>query len=264
MSITAKIIASVVTTLMIASPVFAKAKAVRAKNYNKSAKSINVDQQLDGLGTNEEIIKKARALQPNNSMRVVQKREVDRNLRPEIGIAYGFVNGGDTYLNSVNWGANLDFHITPRWSLGLRYSDNRNELTTEGQRIFDVAAAKQAAGATDYVAPSIAFPIRTTMAVVNWYPIYGKVSWFESAVSQFDFYLIAGGGQIQYEYLNGPNEFIRGNSPIFTGGVGMGLWVNSWLTSRLEVRYQNYKDRVSSGERSIDGLVLQLGIGFML
>ncbi|MBY0385457.1 outer membrane beta-barrel domain-containing protein, partial [bacterium] len=105
------------------------------------------------------------------------------------------------------------------------------------------------------VVPAIDFPLRSYMAVVNWYPVYGKVSWFESAVSQFDFYLTAGGGQVQ---LN------SGNSPIFTGGIGMGMWVNSWLTSRVEVRYQNYQDRVFTGERNIDAVVMQFGLGFML
>jgi outer membrane beta-barrel protein len=221
----------------------------------KSTKSVNVDQQLDSLGSNDEIIKKAKALQPNNSMRIVQKREVDRNLRPELGVSYGFVNGGDSYLETRQLGINFDFHLTPRWSLGLRYTDNRNGLTSEGQRVFDVASAKQAQGQTDYVVPAVDFPLQSYMAVVNWYPIYGKVSWFESAVSQFDFYITAGGGQV---------ELNSGNSPIFTGGIGMGMWVNSWLTSRVEVRYQNYQDRVFTGERNIDAVVMQFGIGFML
>lgn len=244
------------TVCFLALPSMAKSKRT------KSTKSVNVDQQLDSLGSNDEIIKKAKALQPNNSMRIVQKREVDRNLRPELGINYGVVNGGDTYLNSATWGANLEFHINPRWSLGLRYNDHRNELTSEGERVFNLASANQLAGNPSQ-APSVAFPIRSYMAMVSWYPVYGKVSWFESAVSQFDFYVTAGGGQVEYEYLDN-RQTISGNSPIFTGGIGMGLWVNSWLTSRAEVRYQNYQDSVSTGERDINAFIFQLGIGFML
>lgn len=253
-----KTLVLILTICFLALPSMAKSKRT------KSTKSVNVDQQLDSLGSNDEIIKKAKALQPNNSMRIVQKREVDRNLRPEIGIGYGLVNGGDTYLNTAQWNVNFDFHINPRWSLGLRYSDQRNELTNEGQRIFDVASAKQAAGQTDYVVPQIAFPVRSYMAMINWYPVYGKVSWFESAVSQFDFYLTAGGGQVEFEFPTVGNSLTRGTSPIFTGGIGMGLWVNSWLTTRAEARYQNYQDEVSTGKRNIDAFIFQLGIGFML
>lgn len=253
-----KTLLTITITCLLLSPAFAKTK--KTKNTAQTAKTIQVNQQLDGLGSNDEIIQKARALQPNNSMRIVQKREVDRNLRPELGLSYGYVSGGDTYLETRNWGANFDFHMTPRWSLGLRYNDNKNSLTDEGQRVYNTAAAKKQAGETDYVVPDVAFPLRSYMAMVNWYPIYGKVSWFESAVSQFDFYFTAGGGQVQWK--NGSDE--TGTSAIFTGGAGVGVWINSWLTSRLEVRYQNYKDRVASGDRTIDGVVMQFGIGIML
>ncbi len=249
----------ILTTLLLVVPAQAKAKRQKTKVASQTVKSINIDQQLNGLGSNDEIIKKARALQPNNTMSIVQKREVDRNLRAELGLSYGFVNGGDTYLDTRNWGANLDFHITPKWSVGLRYADNKNEFTSEGQRVFDLASVNQANG-NNSVVPDVAFPIRSYMAMVSWYPIYGKVSWFESAVSQFDFYVTAGGGQLQW--LNGLNQ--TGDSPVYTGGVGMGLWANSWLTSRIEVRYQNYKDRVTSGERNVDSIIMQFGIGIML
>lgn len=248
------------STLLIGLFLFSQAEAKTKSKPRQLSKNINVEQQVDTLGSNEDIIEKAKTLQPNNSMKIVQKRQVDRNLRPEIGLSYGFVNGGDTYLNTRNWGANFDFHINPRWSLGLRYNDNKNELTSEGKRIADVALAKQNAGATDYVVPEIAFPIRSYMGMISWYPIYGKISWFESAVSQFDFYLTAGGGQVQTKNVLGQTN----TSAIYTGGMGMGLWVNSWLTSRVEVRYQNYQDRVTSGTRNIDSIIMQIGIGIML
>jgi len=53
-------------------------------------------------------------------VRIVQNRAVDRNLRLEIGANYGLVSGGDVYYRTQNLGANLDFHITPHWSIGAR------------------------------------------------------------------------------------------------------------------------------------------------
>lgn len=243
----------IIVTLLAAFSVQAKSKDVRSSIQNR-AKVIDVDQQLNGLGSNEEIIKKARALQPHNNMSIVQKRQVDRHLRLEVGGSFGLVNGGDSYVDTRNWGGQVDFHINPRWSVGLRYFDYKNELTNEGKRVFDQAVLAQQQNQLS-PAPSIDFPLRSYMAMLNWYPVYGKVSWLESAVSQFDFYLTAGGGQID---LN------SGHSTIYSGGAGMAMWINSWLTSRIEVRYQNYKDRISTGDRNIDSMVLQLGIGFML
>lgn len=247
-----KAVITIILSLLFLSPAYAKTKKNRTQNTY--AKSINVDQQIDQLGSNEEIIKKARALQPNNTMSIVQKRQVDRTLRAEIGGSYGFINGGDSYVESRNLGAMLEFHVTPRWSLGLRYNDYQNGLTSEGQKLYDQAKKDHDAG-LPYTAPGIDWPLRSYIAMLSWYPIYGKVSWFESAVSQFDFYVTAGGGQVT---LN------SGSSAIYTGGVGMGMWVNSWLTTRMEVRYQNYQDLVQTEKRNVDSLVLQLGIGFML
>lgn len=254
-----KHIITLITLIVLAAPgAWAQSKKSKRKATTvtaSSTKTIDMNNQFDGLGSNEEIIKKAQALQPQNSMRIVQKRAVDRTWRGELGASFGFVDGGDSYINTRNWGVNADLHISPRWSIGARYIDNKNELTSEGKLLYDTAKAKIANGESDYIIPEIDFPLRTMMAVVNWYPIYGKVSWFESAVSQFDFYVLAGGGQVQLQ---------SGDSVIYTGGVGMGMWWNNWLTSRFEVRYQNYKDRVSTGERNIDGFVAQIGIGIML
>lgn len=242
----------ILALIFVAVPGFAKSKSGKRQTVAKAQnKTINMDQQFESLGTNQDIIDKARALQPNNSMKIVQKRAVDRDLRFEIGGMYGYVAGGDTYITTQNLGVNLDFHINPRWSIGARYVDSRNELTAEGKRVYD----KQAAGDPSFSVPGVDFPLSTTLAVVNFYPIYGKVSWFESSVSQFDMYLLAGGGQI---------ELGSGKTAVYTGGVGMGVWWNNRFSSRLEARYQNYTDRVSSGERNIDSFIMQVGIGFML
>lgn len=245
-----------VAMVFAATPAFAKAKKSKAapRAQTTQNKTINMDTQLDSLGTNQDIIDKARALQPNNSMKIVQKRAVDRDLRLELGLNYGYVAGGDTYIQTQNLGVSADFHITPRWSIGARYIDSRNEFTSEGKRVYDIAAANAAAG-NGYNVPGVDFPLQTYMAVVNFYPIYGKVSWFESAVSQFDLYLLGGGGQMKLD---------SGNSPVYTGGVGVGMWWNNHFSSRIEARYQRHTDRVLTGERDINSMIFQVGIGWML
>jgi outer membrane beta-barrel protein len=208
-----------------------------------------MNQQFDNLGSNEDIIEKARALQPSNSMRIVQKREVDRNWRGELGLNYGYVGGGDTYIDTRSWGAAADLHITPNWSVGLRYTDHKNEYTSEGKRVY--ANMLKTSGTV----PDVDYQESSIMGVLNWYPIYGKVSWLQSVVSQFDFYVLAGGGQ---------TKLSQTTSPIYTGGAGMGLWWNNYISSRIEVRYENYKDHVYTGDRNVNAFVAQFGIGFML
>ncbi len=212
------------------------------------------DQDFDSLGSEDAILKKAKALQSKNSTKIVQKREVDRFMRPEFGVGYGLIAGGDSYLDSKTGSASFDFHFTPRWSLGVRYQKSFNKLTSEGSRIYKNAETQQSSG-QGYWVPAVDYPIDSQLAVLSWYPIYGKISWFEAGVSQFDFYLLAGGGRMHLE---------SGSSPLYTAGGGMGVWWNNYLTSRLEVRYQTYNDLITTRNRKIDNFVVQAGIGFML
>jgi outer membrane beta-barrel protein len=214
-----------------------------------------MNSDVDNLASNQELIDKAKALQPNNKIRIVQKREVDRHWRLELGGFYGLVNGGDSYLTSRQWGASVDLHINPHWSLGLRYLENKNEFTSEGKRVMSEANTQYQAGNRDYRVPAVDYPINSQLAVISWYPMYGKISWFEMGTSQFDFYALAGAGQ---------TKLASGTTPLYTAGGGMGMWWNQWLTSRLELRYQRYQDHVYTGYRNIDEAVAQLGLGILL
>ena len=221
-----------------------------------ASKRIDVSKDLDNLGGDEALIRMAQNIDGDNRARIVQKRAVDRYTRFEFGINYGGQAGGDSYLKTTNIGAQLDFHFTPRWSLGFRYYDYGNDLTPEGKRVFDDArAAYDAKSAGGFVFPDIDPANRAVMAVLNWYPIYGKTSLFETRVTQFDMYFLAGGGQI---------ELSSGKAPVYTGGVGVGWWITNHFTMRGEIRYQSHQDKIITGSRNINTVVGTVGIGLMI
>lgn len=203
-----------------------------------------VEDDLDSLGGNKEIIKKAKEMDPKNKVRIVQNRDVDRTWRVELSAAYGLVSGGDPYLNSDNLGAHLDLHITPRWSVGARYYSTSNKLTQEGERRMQANESFD----TDAVQESY-------LAVINFYPIYGKLNLFDWTVAQFDLYALAGYGQMQLS---------KGSSDTYTVGGGIGVWLNQHLSTRFEARYQNYTDQVYSGERQLDTTILTMSLGLLL
>lgn len=215
----------------------------------------DLKKDFNSLGNNTEIIRRAKEMDPHNRVRIVQNRLVDRHMRLELGVNVGAVHGGDTYLNTRNLGANIDFHINPRWSVGVRYYQSYNELTQQGKKVYQDAAAANAADASAGVTYDIDYPINTTLAVVNWYPIYGKLNLFEVGVSQFDIYTLAGYGQVKLE---------SGATDTFTVGGGVGLWLTQHVSSRLEARYQRYTDQVYSGPRDLDLTVITASIGFIL
>lgn len=130
----------------------------------------DLQKDLESLGGNKDILRRARALDPKNRLRVVQNRLVDRNMRLEIAAHYGSIAGGDPYLNTDNLGAQLEFHVSPRWSLGARYYSYSNSLSTEGERRAESARA----GKEPFFDSDSA--IRAYLGVVTWYPIYGKLN----------------------------------------------------------------------------------------
>lgn len=219
-----------------------------------AAKSIDLRKDFDSLGGNEALRERARNLDPKNRVRVVQNRVVDRNLRFEIGGNFGMVAGGDAYVKTQNLGANMDFHITPKWSLGVRYARAFNTLTNEGEAYFENARQQQALQ-RDYEIPDLDYPVDTGLAVVNWYPFYGKMSLSDTSVVHFDVYVLAGYGQ---------TRLLSGTSNTLAAGGGLGMWLGQHFATRFEGRYQGYEDRPNGNARKVDTAVVNLSIGILL
>ncbi|HMN67284.1 MAG TPA: outer membrane beta-barrel domain-containing protein, partial [Bdellovibrionales bacterium] len=147
--------------------------------------SEDLSAKMNALGANKDLMRKAKAIDPENRVRVVQNREVDRHMRLELGVNYGMAAGGDSYVNSNLLGGQLDFHLTPRWSVGARYYNVSNTLTPEGKEVFDDAEARAERGDTSFRRPAVDYAKDMWLAVANWYPVYGKMNLFDAAISQF-------------------------------------------------------------------------------
>jgi outer membrane beta-barrel protein len=219
------------------------------------AERIDLKKDLDTLGGNEAIVERARMMSPDQKVRVVQNRLVDRHMRLELGANYGLVAGGDSYINTQNLGANLDFHINPHWSVGGRFSKSFNSLTSQGQQVFDYASQQQSSGNLNYRVPAIDYPLQTLLGVVSWYPIYGKLNLFDAAVVHFDLYTLAGYGE---KWLQ------SGQTNALTAGGGVGIWLSQYVAMRLEGRWENYSDQVYTGARNENTGVFTTSLGILL
>ena len=215
----------------------------------------NLSSDLDSLGTSPSLYKKAKKLSRSSKYRIVQKRTVDRNLRFEFGLTGATVFGGDSYYSTNMQGLNVNFHFTPNWSVGLSHYGFANSLTNEGKRVFDVSENRSIDGVTKDPVPDLDFPIEAQYLTLNWYPIYGKLNLFNNSVSHFDMYTILGIGNMK---LN------SGAVSATTVGVGTGFWWTKHLSSRIEARYNAYQDKLLSGSRNIDTMVLSISLGVLL
>jgi outer membrane beta-barrel protein len=218
------------------------------------AQTDDLDKDFRSLGGNKEILERAQMLDPNNKVRIVQNRLVDRTWRLEVGADGGIVNGGDTFIETTNFGLRTDLHITPRWSVGARVYQSFNSLTAQGEAEKKaILKAKEAGDYSDVF--DIDYPERTVMGTLAWYPIYGKLNLFDAGISQFDVYALIGAGTVTTK---------SGDHPTFTVGGGVGVWLTNHISTRFEARYQSYSDENYLGTRDLDIMVINASIGFIL
>lgn len=225
--------------------------------FNAGATDLN--SEMDALGANKDLMRKAKAIDPENRIRVVQHRDVDRYNRLEIGVGMGLAEGGETYVDTSLLGLQADYHFTPHWSLGARFYNDNNSLNPEGRKVFADVDARRANGDVNFRQPGIDYAKNEWLVIGNFYPIYGKLNFFDSSIAQFDIYLLGGAGQIALG---------SGSSPVYTAGLGIGVWLTQHLSTRFEARWQEYKDHPFDGvdyyRRTIDQTILTATIGFML
>ena len=216
-----------------------------------------VSRELESLG-DKQTAKRAARLESRTRVGIVQNRTVSRDWRPELGAYWGPVAFGDSYVNTHNVGARLDLHVNPHFSLGVQYSKAFNEMTSEGRNVFN-----QARTTDNFTVPQISYPEETYMGLLNWYMFYGKINFFDVRVIQFDIYSLAGYGQTKVTSDYGTkSETMMANT--WTAGLGIGFWIAQHLTSRVEVKYQNYSDKVYSGTRDLNLMVASVGLGVLL
>ena len=212
---------------------------------------------FDSLGGNGDLLKRLQAQPEKGRLQIVQKRMTDRKNRLEIFSGYLQSTGGNSYLNTQSSNASMYYHITPRWSLGVQYNYFFNDLTKEGEGLLEEARQVEEVNSKSEVAiiPELNWPKSSVMGLLSYYPFYGKLSIFNSGIVHFDIYGTLGAGQILLR---------KGESNVYLGGVGFGLWLSQHLSARMEYNYQTYRVRYSSGERDQGINTLSFGIGILL
>jgi outer membrane beta-barrel protein len=205
----------------------------------------DVLKDFDSLGGNDVLINRAKVLQPDKDVQIVQNRVVDRRWRNEFSLGYSNVIGGDSFLDSQMLNLSYFLHISPRWQVGLSYFSAFNQRSAEGKYVVDQ---------TGFV-PDFDYPRSGYEVSGNYAPFYGKVNMFGLGVVQFDVYGILSLGNIQLE---------SGDTQTYTWGAGLGLWISQHLTSRLEIRQRNYEAQRFGGTSSIDATNVGLSFGYLL
>ena len=205
----------------------------------------DIMKDFDSLGGNDVLIDRAKKLQPNKNVTVVQNRTVDRYLRNEFSIGYNNIVGGDAYLQTQMLNANYHLHINPRWAVGLSYFSAFNKLSSEGEFLVDA----------DGLIPDVDAPDSGYELVGNFAPIYGKVNMFDLGVIQFDVYALVSYGRIKLQ---------SGDSDTYSLGAGLGLWISQHLSSRFEIRQRAYTAQRFGGTQDMSTTSVGFTFGYIL
>lgn len=207
--------------------------------------SADILEDFDSLGGNDVLMNRAKVLQPEKDVSIVQNRIVDRTWRNELSAGYSNVLGGDAYLQTQMLALDYHLHINPYWSVGLGYFSAYNKLSEEARYLID----------DNKLVPDVDQPDSGYELLANFSPIYGKLNIFNMGVVQFDVYGILSYGNIRLK---------SGETATYTWGAGFGLWISQNLTTRLEVRQRYYEAQRFGGPTNIDTTTASLSIGYML
>jgi outer membrane immunogenic protein len=221
-----------------------------------AAERRSMSKDFDTLGDNKIFAERVKQMDQDKRVRIVQNRIVDLYNRLELDGSYGYNAGGDSYVTTQNIAGILEFHFSPKFAIGVRYQHFFNELTSEGKAQYDKAKADQAldsAAATRFA--EIDYPEQVGMVTFSYSPIYGKLNLFDMSVAHFDIYLLGGYGKMQ---------LLSGNTDLYTGGAGMGVWLTQNFSARLEARYEAYTDLIGSTNRSQNNIQGMFALGILL
>ena len=200
---------------------------------------------FDSLGGNDALINRAKLLQPDKKVNIVQKRIVDRRWRHELSPTYSNIIGGDAYLSTQTVGFDYHLHINPQWAVGASYFSAFNKLSKEGDFLIN----------NEDLVPDVDEPREGYDVFVNFHPIYGKFNFFNLGVVHFDMYALASLGNMTLK---------SGSTSSYSLGGGIGFWFSQHLTSRFEIRERFYEARRFDRSVDMDVTIASFSIGYLL
>ena len=183
-------------------------------------------------------------LNARRQYRGVQERLFQKARRHEIS-AIGGAYAADLMSSSWLAGGAYTFHFSE--DLGLEASFGYTRAKAEVVNLIEERLA------TDLVRDDV--PVFIYEGHLVWSLAYGKLRWFGSHISRFDFNLALGGGVTD-------NRSARGLT--FSGGFGLKFFPNSWLGVRLDVRDQVLTQELLGESRIVNNLIATLGLSVFL
>ncbi len=183
-------------------------------------------------------------LNARRQYRGVQERLFQKARRHEVSVLGG-AYAADLMSSSWLVGGTYTYHFSE--DLGLEAMVARTESRSE------VIAILEDELGTDLVRDRV--PVWLYQGHLIWTLAYGKMRWFGSRISRFDFGLALGGGITD-------NQSAR--SLTFSGGLGLKFYPAPWLAVRVDLRDQVLTQELLGDARIVNNLIATLGLSVFL
>ncbi|MFT3923436.1 MAG: outer membrane beta-barrel domain-containing protein [Myxococcales bacterium] len=183
-------------------------------------------------------------LNARRQYRGVQERLFQKARRHELSVLGG-AYAADLMSSSYVVGGAYTFHFSE--DLGLEASVGYTRSKSEVVSIIEDHLG------TDLVREKV--PVWLYQGHLIWTLAYGKLRWFGSRISRFDFGLALGGGVTD-------NQSAR--SLTFSGGLGLKFFPNEWFAVRIDLRDQVLTQELLGDARIVNNLMATLGLSVFI
>lgn len=226
----------------------------------------------------------ARALSPNERIHVLQKRDYSVKNKLELSL-FGGLSIGDVFTEQFAAGLAVDYHLDEAFAFELMWLSSKIPFVNGDEVIQgDVKGYKgdrlrwgnSYTGAYDEVKEDASLkPSNADLSMLSNYlglnvefsPLYGKWTLFNSTLGHADFYLTVGGGVASTEFKNG--DLWQDTGTYFVGNFGLGfrIFLTRWFAIRLDCRDYTFAARVEDQDgpatKIRNTVFVTLGLSFL-
>ena len=183
-------------------------------------------------------------LNARRQYRGVQERLFQKARRHELS-ALGGMYAADLMSSSYLVGGAYTFHFSEDLGLEASFGYTRSKA-----KVVDLIEERLS---TELIRNNV--PVFIYLGHVVWSLAYGKLRWFGSNISRFDFNLAVGGGVTD-------NRSARGLT--FSGGLGFKFYPTTWLAVRVDLRDQVLSQELLGESRLVNNLAATLGLSVFI
>lgn len=174
----------------------------------------------------------------------VNERYSNLNKRHEFTVLGANNFNADSHLNTTMSGATYRFHLNGKWSVGARYSEYFNELSSAGQKLFE----------EEKILPDTDYAIKSSEAFINFNTIYGKLRFTKDTIVYFDQYISLGYGNIQ---------LAKEETQMYSVDLGFAFWLGKHMSTRVGVKNESYTQNKIKGPQNVHNAMGYLEFGYL-